>query len=382
MTDAPARPPAETVAALIEAVGRAETDDFVALMKVAALDPGRDLRFCDWSGVDFSGCDLRRFDFTGANLMGCRFQGARIVGARFEAAQVENTALRAAADWAEYVRSWQTPQPPPGDRHLPDLAPFVDAPWCPEMVVIPAGTFLMGSPLGEKDRSDAEGPQHTVTIGYRFALGRYAVTVGQYRKFVEVTGHRHEGGMYVWTGSEWKQDPGKSWQDPGFAQADRHPVVGVNWHDAVAYCEWLAKATGKPYRLPSEAEWEYAARAGTTTRYAWGDAITPKNANYFESKLGKTSEVGAYPPNPWGLYDVHGNVWEWVEDVWHENYKGAPVDGSAWTEVEGKDSSRNRVVRGGSWDDGPGDCRSAFRIWYQPDYRSNYLGFRVARTLS
>ncbi|MFZ1415770.1 MAG: formylglycine-generating enzyme family protein [Defluviicoccus sp.] len=257
----------------------------------------------------------------------------------------------------------------------------VDAPWCPEMVVIPAGEFLMGSPEKEEGRFDDEEPQHKVTIGTPFAIGRYPVTVGEYRKFVEATGHRHEGGLRVWTGSEWKEDASKSWQDPGFAQTDRNPVVGVNWRDAVAYCEWLAKETGKPYRLPSEAEWEYAARAGTTTRYSWGDAITEKNAN-FERKVGKTSEVGAYPPNPWGLYDMHGNVWEWVEDVWHENYKGAPVDGSAWTDKEGKDSSRDRVNRGGSWGSYPRYLRSANRFWNVPGSRGGTLGFRLARTLS
>lgn len=267
---------------------------------------------------------------------------------------------------------------------LPDLAVFrdVDAPWCPEMVALPAGSFLMGSPEKEEERYGDEGPQHKVTIGARFAIGRYPVTVGEYRKFVEVTHHRHEGGMRVWTGSEWKHDASKSWQDPGFAQADRNPVVGVSWRDAVAYCEWLAKETGEAYRLPSEAEWEYAARAGTTTRYAWGDAITPKNANYSESKLGKTTEVGAYPPNPWGLYDMHGNVWEWVEDVWHDGYKDAPADGSPWTDGEGTFSSRIRVLRGGSWDVDPGFLRSAYRGRVQPESRGNLLGFRVARTLS
>ncbi len=362
MTDAPARPPAETVAALIEAVGRAETDDFVALMKVAALDPGRDLRFCDWSGVDFSGCDLRRFDFTGANLMGCRFDGARIVGARFEAAQVERTALRAAADWENYVRSWQAPQPPPGDRHLPDLAPFVDAPWCPEMVVIPSGTFPMGSPEKEVGRYDDERPQHKVTIGRRFAIGRTPVTFAVYDHFCEVTKRA------------------KPW-DQGWGRGKR-PVINVRWRDAVACCEWLAKETGQSYRLPSEAEWEYAARAGTTTRYAWGDAITPTNANYSESKLGKTTEVGAFPPNPWGLYDMHGNIWEWVEDVWHDSYQGAPADGSAWTDGEGKKTSGIRVLRGGSWVDDPRSLRSTFRLRYGPFGRIDYRGFRVARTLS
>ena len=269
---------------------------------------------------------------------------------------------------------------------LPDLAVFrdVDAPWCPEMVVIPAGQFLMGSPPGEAERQDNEGPQHKVTIAHRFALGRYAVTVGQYRQFVEATGHRHEGGVYVWTGSEWKKDASKSWQDPGFAQTEQHPVVGVNWHDAVAYCEWLAKETGQPYRLPSEAEWEYAARAGTTTPFSFGATISTDQANYdgnYTYGNGRKGEyrqrtvpVGTLPVNPWGLYEMHGNVWEWVADVWHDSYQGAPVDGSAWTDGEGQNSSSRRVLRGGSWDDSPRFLRSARRNWGEPDYRSSTGG--------
>ena len=274
----------------------------------------------------------------------------------------------------------------PEDWDRLDFSVFrdVDAPWCPEMVVIPAGQFLMGSPPGEAERQDNEGPQHKVTIAHRFALGRYAVTVGQYRQFVEATGHRHEGGVYVWTGSEWKKDASKSWQDPGFAQTEQHPVVGVNWHDAVAYCEWLAKETGQPYRLPSEAEWEYAARAGTTTPFSFGATISTDQANYdgnYTYGNGRKGEyrqrtvpVGTLPVNPWGLYEMHGNVWEWVADVWHDSYQGAPVDGSAWTDGEGQNSSSRRVLRGGSWDDSPRFLRSARRNWGEPDYRSSTGG--------
>jgi len=255
-----------------------------------------------------------------------------------------------------------------------------DAPWCPEMVALPAGEFLMGSPNTEEGRFGGEGPQQWVTIG-RFALGWCPVTMGEYRRFVEASGHRHDGGMWVWTGSEWMHDASKSWRDPGFVQTDRHPVVGVSWRDATAYCGWLGVQTKERYRLPSEAEWEYACRAGTPTRYSFGDSITPENANYDESKIGKTVEVGAYPPNPWGLDDMHGNVWEWVEDIYHDSYKGAPSDGSAWTDGEGKQSSRARVVRGGSWYNVSRLLRSAHRSWYEPVIRLIVLGFRVARTL-
>ena len=248
-------------------------------------------------------------------------------------------------------------------RELPDLAVFkdLDAPWCSEMVVIPAGSFLMGSPPDEPERLDWEGPQHQVTIGDRFAIGRYAVTFGEYDHFSDVTG---------------REKPA----DRGWGRG-RRPVIKVSWWDAQAYCEWLARETGRPYRLPSEAEWEYACRAGRTTRYAFGNTITPKDANYSESKMGKTTEVGSYPANAWGVYDLHGNVWDWVEDVWHDDYGGAPTDGSAWTDEEGIQSPLVRVDRGGSWSSNSRFCRSAFRGRNGLAFRNHYQGFRVARTL-
>ena len=271
-------------------------------------------------------------------------------------------------------------------RELPDLAVFrdVDAGWCPEMVVIPRGEFLMGSPENEEGRLDKEGPQHRVTIGYRFAMGRYPVTVGQYRRFVDAT-QRSQGKIQTWRdgffglGSGLK-DTEFDRRNPGFSQGDQHPVVAVSWDDANAYAQWLSYETGKPYRLPSEAEWEYACRAGTTTRYAFGDEITEKLA--FEDLSVKTTKVGAYPPNAWGLYDVHGNVAEWVEDVWHESYKEAPTDGSAWT-GQREESYRSRVYRGDSYDKFfPNLLRSASRYKGELDAaRKNHLRFRVARTL-
>lgn len=227
--------------------------------------------------------------------------------------------------------------------------------------MLPAGEFLMGSPAGEDGRNGAEGPQHRVRIDVRFALGRYPVTFEEYDHFCAMT----------------KRDlPG----DAGWGRG-RRPVINVSWRDAVAYCEWLSRETGQLYRLPSEAEWEYACRAGTTTHYSFGDAITPKQANYDESKHGKTTEVGGYPANPWGLYDMHGNIREWVGDVWHNTYQGAPTDGSAWTDNEGISSSRARVSRGGSWIINSRNLRSAFRNRSDPDVRNLNLGFRVARTL-
>lgn len=276
---------------------------------------------------------------------------------------------------AEQERRERLEQPVPQTVAADRFADFtvfrdVDAPWCPEMVALPAGAFLMGSPGGEKDRGEGEGPQHRVTIGYRFALGRYPVTFAEYDHFCAATERKNPG--------------------DGGAGRGRRPIINVTWRDTVAYCAWLAKETGQPYRLPSEAEWEYACRAGTTTRYSCGDEITKKQANFgyhargvmsFFGGRALTTVVGGYPPNPWGLYDMHGNIWEWVEDVWHDSYKGSPNDGSAWTDGEGTESSRGRVGRGGSWGGNPGHLRSAFRFRIQPDYRSDNIGFRVARTL-
>ena len=253
------------------------------------------------------------------------------------------------------------PAPAPAGRALKPLDPFRDCAECPEMIVIPAGSFMMGSPATEPERDKDEGPQRRVTIE-PFAIGKTEVTFAQWDACVTA------GGCNGYTPS-----------DEGWGRGSR-PVVNVSWKDAQVYIDWLERKTGKPYRLPSEAEWEYAARAGATTRYAFGDAITPKDANY-GSNVGKTTEVGAYPANAWGLYDMHGNVWEWVEDIYHDSYKGAPTDGSAWTDGERTDSSRDRVIRGGSWNYLPWFLRSAYRGGDYPDNRYGYLGFRVARTL-
>jgi formylglycine-generating enzyme required for sulfatase activity len=253
------------------------------------------------------------------------------------------------------------PAPAPNKGALKPLDTFTDCKECPEMVVIPGGTFTMGSPEDEEGRYSLEGPQHRVTIE-PFAMGKTEVTFAEWDACVA-------GG-----GCNGYKPP-----DQGWGRGSR-PVIKVSWKDAKAYVSWLSQYTGKPYRLPSEAEWEYAARAGKTSRYTFGDAITPKDANYSESNLGKTTEVGAYPPNAWGLYDMHGNVWEWVEDIYHDSYQGAPINGTAWIDSEGENSSRNRVIRGGSWGNYPGILRSANRIRSDPGSRSNYLGFRVART--
>ncbi len=280
----------------------------------------------------------------------------------------------------------------PGDG---GRAYFKDHEHGPEMVVVPAGSFTMGSPESEPERENwqkgTESPQHKVTIAQPFAVSRHAITRGQFAAFINNTSYKMDGGAHVWTGSEWKNDLNASWASPGFAQNDSHPVVCVSWDDAKAYVDWLSKRTGNPYRLLSEAEWEYVARAGRTTPFWWGSSITPKQANYngnadpFKGGGSKgeyrkrTVPVDNFEPNPWGLYQVHGNVWEWCEDAWHDNYNGAPDDGSAW--IAGGDTSR-RVVRGGSWLDIPRLLRSADRGWDSTVDRGNFQGFRLARTLN
>ena len=342
----------------IRDVKASESDRFDHLIHAARLDAAQDLRFGDRHDLDLSAADLRGFDFTGSDLTGARFRGVLILGATFDRCAVDLAALREAADFAAF-RKDELRRPAVrrrlwSDRRLRDLEQFRDTPFSPEMIVIPAGSFMMGSPEKEPERFENEGPGHRVTIARRFAAGRDAVTRGEFAAFVEATGHTAEG-AYKWTGREWKFDPKASWRDPGFPQDDDHPVVCVDWDDAMAYVEWLARITGKPYRLLTEAEWEYAARAGTTKPFWWGSAIAPDRANYDGSYVYKgggskgehregTVPVGSFAANPWGLYNVHGNVWEWCEDVWHDSYEGAPADGSAWTTGD----SNRRVVRGGS----------------------------------
>jgi formylglycine-generating enzyme required for sulfatase activity len=251
------------------------------------------------------------------------------------------------------------------------------------MVVVPAGSFTMGSPASEKERLDSEGPQHTVTIGKAFAVGKTHVTRDQFAAFVNETGYQANTTCY--SGGKWDG----SWRDPGFAQDGSHPVVCVRWDDANAYANWLAKKTGgKPYRLLTEAEFEYAARAGTTTPFWWGSSITPAQANYDGNSVyagggskgeyrQRTIPAGSFESNPWGLYNLHGNAWQWTADCWHDNYDGAPADGSAWA---ADDCKISRVVRGGSWLNGPGSLRAAAR--FRNPEGSVIIGFRLSRTLS
>ena len=232
---------------------------------------------------------------------------------------------------------------------------FKDLDIGPEMVVVPAGSFIMGS----NDRSD-EKPPHKVTIDEPFAVGRFAVTFAE------------------WDAARLPRKPKPFDLDWG---RGRRPVIDVNWEDAKAYAAWLSQNTGKGYRLLSEAEWEYCCRAGTTTKYAFGDSITRQQAQYSERQPGsakQTVEVGRFPPNHWGLYDTHGNLWEFCDDYWHETYEGAPQDGSVW---QGGDPF-DRVRRGGSWCDLPDNLRSACRNRYPRADTDGLSGFRVSRALS
>jgi formylglycine-generating enzyme required for sulfatase activity len=227
----------------------------------------------------------------------------------------------------------------------------------PEMVVIPAGTFSMGDSQGGGNK--LEQPVHTVRIQKSFAIGRYEVTFEEYDKFATATGRELPG-------------------DKGFGRS-RRPVINVSWNNAMDYAEWLSQQTAKRYRLPTEAEWEYAARAGTDTAYWWGNEMKPDMANGFGSN--KTLAVGSFQPNPFGLYDTAGNVVEWVQDCWHENYKGAPQDGSAWKEAGGGDCAQ-RVIRNGSWGGaGPVYLRSSYRHRLYPYIYNDSLGFRLAQDL-
>jgi len=274
---------------------------------------------------------------------------------------------------------------------------------CPEMVVVPAGDFMMGSSSQEKllalpagvpasaSYIGRESPRHYVRVS-SFAAGRYAVTKGEFAAFVRSSGYHTEAeqgdGCYMWAGKEWKKDAAYNWRKVGFSQGDDHPVVCVTWNDTQAYIQWLNQVSGKSFRLLSEAEREYASRGGTPTAFWWGDSITTSQANYDGnysyngSPKGQdrqaTVSVHSFAANPYGLYNVHGNVWEWTQDCWHERYTGAPTDGSAWTTGC---ADNQRVLRGGSWHIDPADLRSASRNWFYPDIRFSNYGFRLARDL-
>jgi len=375
-----------------QAVAEANTESFPELVRLAGLDPARDLRFQDWSGVDFSGADLRGFDFTGARLHGCNFKSAMITNARFDQAElggVEHTTsqwqrrcqhapavisdlanLRAASDWEAFKKSWQRPDDAePDDAHLSEGAIFQDAPFAPEIVVVPAGTFIIGSAHYEDGRSDTEGPQREISISSPIAVGRYPVT------FAEWDAAQASSSWELATGFKPRHPSHNGWGRGSY------PVINVAWGDAQAYVKWLSAATGKAYQLLSEAVWEYACRAGTNTAYSFGDG--PERLGeyaWFHGNASKrTHKIGEKAPNAFGIHDMHGNVWEWCEDVWHGSYADIPPDGRA----RNSNSYRKRcVVRGGSWESDPRVLRSAYRVGSVPSYQSSSTGFRVMRVLA
>jgi formylglycine-generating enzyme len=273
---------------------------------------------------------------------------------------------------------------------------------CPEMVVLPRGSYLMGSPAQDphQGKDGEEQPQHRVDIGYALAVGRFELTRDEYAAFVRDTALADPDGCNVHEPPRWPTIMGLNWHNTGFPQSGRDPVVCVSWLEAEAYTRWLSQKTGRHYRLLSEAEWEYADRPGTQTQAYWGDDSTEacRYANGVDATLTErfpkgrwedrapchdghvfTAPVGSFRPNAFGLYDMEGNAFEWVEDCWADNYRGAPADGSART--AGADCS-NRVNRGGSWTSNPTGLRSAHRgVDNFENTRVVDLGFRVVRNL-
>ncbi len=266
-----------------------------------------------------------------------------------------------------------------------------------KFVTIPSGSFMMGSGMsasevasrygGKEKYFKDEHPQHRVTISKPFYIQTTEVTVGQWRSFTSQTGYKTEaetgGGAYVWTGSKWEKKEGVYWDNPGFEQSDKNPVTCVSWNDVQAFLKWLNSKEGKTNRLPTEAEWEYAARAGTKTPFYTGDCLSTDQANYDGNYPGKecskgtfrkkTTPVGTFSPNPWGLYDMHGNVYEWVQD-WYGDYPSGSV-----TDPSGPSSGSLRVDRGGGWYYGARLCRSATHFRDTPGLGFGDLGFRLAR---
>lgn len=365
---------------------------------------GADLSNSEFHAADLRGVILRDAILTGAKFVDARldgalFAGSRLIGAEFTRAKGLSAAMFANAcgnaaglpsvislkpcePSSTQVASAETkiPSPAKGDRQQVavgdfDKRPgdlFQDCDSCPEMVVVPRGEFVMGSPENEEGRFANEGPQHGVKIAVIFAVGRFEVTFEEWDACVTDGGC----GSYRPDDEDWGRG--------------KRPAVNVSWRDAQAFVTWMnSKVEGTPYHLPSETEWEYAARAGAETAFWWGEKADHEYANYGQDECcgglaeGRdewefTAPVGSFPANEFQLHDMQGNTWEWTEDCWNDSYSGAPVDGTSWE----KGDCESRVLRGGSWTDRPRLLRSASRVWNKPGNRSPYVGFRVARTLT
>jgi sulfatase modifying factor 1 len=298
---------------------------------------------------------------------------------------------RISASPSKYSASPLVAPPPP--------TAFKDCDVCPEMVELPGGEFAMGAPEDEVGRKQTEGPQQRITIAKPFAIARFEITVDQFSVFVAETGFATGNTCHVVVQFDSEREmwsrPQASFRQPGIDVTGSHPVVCVSWHDAQAYVAWLKRRTGKPYRLPAESEWEYAARAGTTTSYSFGMDETVLCAYARFADLGSPFgwrggcrgdaaafgplQVGKLKPNPWGIFDMHGNVWEWVEDCWTPDMRKIPTDGSAFLQPGGCEIG---VVRGGSFVSAPRTVRSAHRRANAVAKHYQSVGFRVALTLS
>jgi formylglycine-generating enzyme required for sulfatase activity len=287
---------------------------------------------------------------------------------------------------AETIRdALREPEPEPGQVQVEAVAQELQQELQQELgagvslrlIQVPVGEFLMGSAADEPQRSEYGGPQHLVQL-QGFFMGQTPITQSQWR---EVASWQPQGAER-W-GRELNPNPSR-FSDQ--ADSDLRPVEQVSWHDAMEFCHRLSQRMGRHYTLPSEAQWEYACRAGTTTPFTFGATLTDQLANYNASFTygdgpkgeyrKQTTPVGMFPANAWGLHDMHGNVWEWCLDHWHRSYAGAPSDGSAWLTPSASEEER-RLLRGGSWDGNPGYCRSAYRFHNQPDDAYSFVGFRV-----
>ena len=310
--------------------------------------------------------------------------------------QVEKVGGAAARASLPTATAWAFHEPLQRDARPPGATAEASDPLSLTLVEIPAGSFLMGSPPEEPERSEDEGPQHEVKLA-SFFMSHTPITQAQWR---EVAGWQPLPAER-W-GQDLNPDPSHFQNREGQAEGevrlfegedntDNRPVENVSWLDAMEFCNRLSQRTGRTYTLPSEAQWEYACRAGTTTPFNFGETISPELANYNGNHVyatgskgiyrEQTTPVGMFPANAWGLHDMHGNVWEWCLDEWHESYEGAPTDGRAWMDVleveKSKESEKLRLLRGGSWFSHPGSCRSAYRNRSRPGYAASLVGFRV-----
>ena len=335
-----------------------------------------------WSTPRHVRCAMRNHDTPDDTLDGAGFRLRMTQKAqppRREQRQAGNQAQGRQAE-AQTERRAQALEP--GQR-------FRDCDACPEMVVVPAGSYMMGSPSDEAERYDDEGPRHRVRIAEPFAVGVHEVTRGEFAQYVRETNRSMGDTCRVLDDEdEWVDGQNRHWRNPGFEQTDRHPVVCVSWDDARAYTRWLSVKTGERYRLLSESEWEYVARAGTTGPFHTGATIAPNQANYdgnYRYGSGptgayreRTAPVGSYAANAFGLRDVHGNVLEWTQDCWNDSYRDGPNDGLA----RERGDCAHRVFRGGSWFNTPNVLRAAYRDSGAVGHRGSDFGFRVRRALA